>query len=138
VAIATVLAIDPEVILLDEPTANLDPRSRDVLLDLLISLTHSGKTVITTTHELDVVPYISQRVVVFGDRRHRPVADGPPAIVLAATDVLAEANLIHVHVHTHGTQRHSHAHWHDDDHRNTQHSHEAILDTSVPGETHDA
>lgn len=95
VAIATVLAMDPDVVLLDEPTANLDPRSRAVLVDLIGQLRTLGKTVVVTTHELEIVPIIATRVVVFGDIEHRPVATGTPAEILGDTDLLIQTNLIH-------------------------------------------
>ena len=116
VAIATVLAIDPEVILLDEPTANLDPRSRAALIDLILELGRLGKTIVTTTHELDIVPIIADRVVVFGDTERHPIADGAPFDILAQTDLLVRANLIHEHLHYHGTLAHSHPHSHEGDH----------------------
>lgn len=95
VAIASVLSMDPEVVLLDEPTANLDPRSRSVLVETVIRLGEIGKTVIVTTHELDIVPAIASRVVVFGDAEHRPVASGSAAEILADRELLLRTNLIH-------------------------------------------
>ncbi len=53
VALASVLITDPEVILLDEPSAALDPLSQAQIVDLLVSWKGSGKTVITATHDLD-------------------------------------------------------------------------------------
>ncbi len=94
-AIATVLALDPEVLLLDEPTANLDPRSKAVLLDLIARLGDQGRTVVTTTQELEIAPEVGRRAVVLGDRERRPVADGPVEQILADTDLLVRANLVH-------------------------------------------
>jgi len=108
-AIASVLSLRPEVILLDEPTASLDPRTKWVLVDLIRRLARAGKTLITSTHELDIVPYIADRVVVLGESR-RVLADGPAAEVLANTDLLIKANLIHEHLHEHDGVRHRHAH----------------------------
>lgn len=95
VAIATVLSMDPDVVLLDEPTANLDPRSRAVLVEVIVGLRGLGKTVIMTTHELDIVPEIATRVVVFGDEERRPVASGAAAVVLDDADLLLRMNLIY-------------------------------------------
>jgi cobalt/nickel transport system ATP-binding protein len=101
-AIATVLALDPEVLLLDEPTASLDPRSKAVLIDLICRLGDEGRTVVMTTQELEVAPAVGERAVVFGDREHRPVADGVVQRILEDVDLLVEANLIHPRLHRRG------------------------------------
>jgi cobalt/nickel transport system ATP-binding protein len=108
-AIASVLSLRPEVILLDEPTASLDPRTKWVLVDLMQRLGEAGRTLIVATHELDIVPLIADRVVVLSEAG-RVVADGPPAAVLADRDLLVRANLIHEHLHEHGGAAHSHPH----------------------------
>jgi cobalt/nickel transport system ATP-binding protein len=119
-AIASVLSLRPEVLLLDEPTASLDPRTRWRLVDLIRRLGRAGRTLITATHELDVVPAIADRVVVLSEER-RIVADGPSLSVLANTELLVRANLIHEHLHEHydesGWVRHSHLHDVDDGHQ---------------------
>ena len=98
-AIATVLALDPELLLLDEPTANLDPRSKALLLDLIGRLVASGKTVVTTTQELEIAPILGHRAVVVGDVERRPVAEGPVEQILSDTTLLIQANLIHPRLH---------------------------------------
>jgi cobalt/nickel transport system ATP-binding protein len=97
------------VILLDEPTASLDPRTKWVLVDLIGRLSAAGRTLVVATHELDIVPLIADRVVVL-DERGKIVADGPPATILADRDLLVSANLIHEHLHEHGTVVHAHPH----------------------------
>jgi cobalt/nickel transport system ATP-binding protein len=114
-AIASVLSLRPDVILLDEPTAALDPRTKWVLVNLIRRLGEAGRTVITATHELDIVPVIADRVVVLGEDR-RVHADGTPAAVLGNRDLLIAANLIHEHLHEHGGVRHSHPHATDESH----------------------
>lgn len=121
VALATVLVMEPEVLLLDEPTANLDPRSRSQLIELLARLHARGRTLVIATHELDLVQALATRVVVFGEREHRPIAEGPPESILADQDLLIAANLMHEHPHRHGTIVHTHLHVHDAEH---QHEHE--------------
>jgi cobalt/nickel transport system ATP-binding protein len=114
-SIASVLSLRPDVILLDEPTASLDPRAKWLLVDLIRRLSASGRTLVVATHELDIVPVIADRVVVLGEDR-RVIADGPPAVVLADTDLLVRANLIHEHLHGHRGVAHSHPHQVDDGH----------------------
>jgi cobalt/nickel transport system ATP-binding protein len=95
VAIASVLSMEPDVVMLDEPTANLDPRSRSVLVEVIVGLRDLGKTVIMTTHELDIVPEIATRVIVFGDQERRPIASGSALEILNDRAMLAGANLIY-------------------------------------------
>ena len=118
-AIASVLSLRPQVILLDEPTAALDPRTKSVLVDLIRRLGRAGRTIVTTTHELEIVPTIADRVVVLGENR-RVIADGNPEAILGDRELLLRANLIHEHLHGHveetGLVEHSHAHVSGDDH----------------------
>jgi cobalt/nickel transport system ATP-binding protein len=110
-AIASVLSLEPTVLLLDEPTAALDPRTKWVLVNLIRELAASH-TIITTTHELDIVPLIANRVVVLGEDR-RVLASGAPSEILDDRDVLIRANLIHEHLHNLADVTvHSHAHGH--------------------------
>jgi cobalt/nickel transport system ATP-binding protein len=108
-AIASVLSLRPEVLLLDEPTASLDPRTRWVLVDLIRGLGEAGRTLIVATHELDIVPLIADRAVVLSEQG-TVMADGDPAAILADTALLVRANLIHEHLHKHGPIQHSHRH----------------------------
>ncbi len=94
-SIATVLSLDPEMLLLDEPTANLDPRSKAVLVELIARLSEEGKTIVTTTQELEIAPEVGRRAVVFGHSERRQVADGPVQDILDDTDLLVRTNLIH-------------------------------------------
>ncbi len=107
-AIASVLSLRPEVFLLDEPTASLDPRTKWVLINLIQQLGQTGKTIITATHELDIVPIIASRVVVLGEER-RILADGAPEDILGDRDLLIRANLIHEYLHRQGVH-YDHAH----------------------------
>lgn len=115
VALASTLVINPDVILLDEPTSGLDPRSQRWLVELLITLREAGKTVVTATHDLSIVPEIATRALVFSEE-HTLVADAPCADVLRDTDLLLRVNLIHEHWHRHGNLVHSHPHYHDREH----------------------
>jgi cobalt/nickel transport system ATP-binding protein len=110
-AIASVLSLRPQVLLLDEPTASLDPRSKWLLVDLIRRQGLAGRTLVVATHELDVVPVIADRVVVMGEDR-RILADGNPEAILDDEALLLRANLIHEHrhEHAHGEVRHVHPH----------------------------
>jgi cobalt/nickel transport system ATP-binding protein len=99
-AIASVLSLHPDVLLLDEPTASLDPRSRWVLVNLIQRLGEMGETIITATHELEIVPIIANRVVVLGEEK-RILADGSPERILGDRTLLIQANLIHGQLHRH-------------------------------------
>lgn len=123
-AIASVLSLQPDVILLDEPTASLDPRTKWVLVNLIQDLGKTGKTIVTATHELEIVPIIAERVVVLGENR-RILADGKPEDVLENDRLLIEANLIHEHLHRHAALEHAHAHPAGEHHgEEAQHEHQ--------------
>lgn len=112
VALASVLVLDPEVLLLDEPTAALDPRSQSQVIDLLIGWGDGSKTVITATHDLGLVEDIADHCFVL--QAGKVVAEGEPAHLLADLSLLERANLMHAHRHRHGPNMlHSHPHRHD-------------------------
>jgi cobalt/nickel transport system ATP-binding protein len=115
-AIASVLSLRPEVLLLDEPTASLDPRTKWVLVNLITRLGQTGKTIITATHELEIVPIIAHRVVVIGEER-RILADGSPDEILNNHELLIQANLIHPHLHQYDGHIHSNEQQRIDSHK---------------------
>ncbi len=94
VAIAGVLATNPEVLLFDEPTAALDPRSQHWLTDLIEQLGAAGKTIVHATHDLEALDRIADRCVVFSEA-HTIVAEGTPDEILGDRDLLLSVNLIH-------------------------------------------
>ncbi|MEF2111566.1 MULTISPECIES: energy-coupling factor ABC transporter ATP-binding protein [Clostridium] len=117
VAIASVLSINPKVLILDEPTNGLDPRSQRWLINLLVKLNNAGKTLITCTHNLDIVEEIADRVIVFNED-HKIVASGSPKDILSNKELLLSVNLIdeHYHRHVHATDKsmqHDHYHSHE-------------------------
>jgi cobalt/nickel transport system ATP-binding protein len=121
VALASVMVMDPQVLLLDEPTAGLDPRSSRTLVDLILEAQEQGKTVITATNDLHIVPEIATRILVFGEDR-RILASGPPEEILTNRPILLSANLVHSHRHAHGDLWHVHEHEHPGaDHVHTHH-----------------
>lgn len=92
VALASVLIMDPEVILLDEPTAALDPRSQGQIVDLMKSWGALGKTIVTATHDLHLLDEIADECIVMD--KGRIAGRGSPAEVLADERLLLGANLI--------------------------------------------
>ena len=117
VAIASVLSINPEVLILDEPTNGLDPRTQRWLINLLVELNNAGKTLITCTHNLDIVEEIADRVIVFNED-HEIVAEGTPQDILSNKELLLSVNLIdeNYHRHVHGfdpSEDHKHYHSHE-------------------------
>jgi len=111
VCIGSVLSINPDVLLLDEPTGGLDPRSQLWVIELLQDLAIAGKTIITATHDLDIIEQISTRAIVFGED-HTVKADSDSTVVMNDLELLMSANLIHEHMHWHGKLMHEHLHSH--------------------------
>ena len=114
VALASVLVLDPEVLLLDEPTATLDPKSQSQVVDLIQQWKGTAKTVITATHQLEIVEDIADRVFVL--EAGAVIAQGTPSEVLSNSGLLLRANLIHAHRHRHDGVVHSHPHLHGHSH----------------------
>lgn len=115
VAIASTLIISPEILILDEPTAGLDPLTTRNIIDLLIKENNSGKTIITATHDLHIVEEISDVVYVFG-RQKSIVKSGSAEEILNDLTLLGENNLVHIHSHRHQDKIHLHSHTHLDHH----------------------
>lgn len=93
VAIACILTINPDVILLDEPTSGLDPRSQNELVTLLESLHDAGKTLVTTTHDLTLLPRLATRVVIMNED-HEIEAICTPQKTLHEEQLLKKVNII--------------------------------------------
>ncbi|MBC8062005.1 MAG: ABC transporter ATP-binding protein [Clostridiaceae bacterium] len=93
VAIASVLVLNPEVIVFDEPMNDLDPKTKRFLKELLINLNNAGKTIICSTHEFEYVSGIFNRVIVFSNE-HIIIRDDEYEKVLSDRDFLFENNII--------------------------------------------
>jgi cobalt/nickel transport system ATP-binding protein len=109
VCLASLLALEPEVLLLDEPTSSLDPRSTGWLIDFLQDL---EMTVVVATHNLSLASELGDRILLLSEN-HELIYDGDVEPILGDEDKLLEANLVHTHRHRHGTKTHSHYHSHD-------------------------
>lgn len=112
VAIACVLALNPEVLVLDEPMNGLDPKTQRWLVEFLIKLNKAGKTLVTSTHNLELVQEISTRSILFGEN-HTIVADMPTEKLLEDIDLLKKVNLVDEYYHRHGGNEHGHFHDHN-------------------------
>ena len=111
VSMASVLISGPDILLLDEPTAGLDPKTSRDLIDLLNEYHADGKTIITATHDMHIIGEIADVVYVFNHYK-KIIRSSTPAELLADTKFLQENNLIHAHSHIHGDKAHVHPHGH--------------------------
>jgi len=116
VALASVLIMAPEVVLLDEPTASLDPESQSEVIRFLVESRNTGRTVVTATHDLDIVEDIADHVIVLADGK--VAGEGKPGEILEDVDLLRRTRLAHAHWHRHAdgemhAHLHSHRHHHD-------------------------
>jgi cobalt/nickel transport system ATP-binding protein len=91
-ALAGVLAMQPSLLLLDEPSAGLDPEGELAFIDLIAQASGPGRaTLVLATHAVDLVPLFADRVLLLAE--HRIVADGPPREVFADAARLAAAKV---------------------------------------------
>ena len=79
--------MNPEVLLFDEPTAALDPRTQQWLLELIVELDSAGKTIVLATHDLGVLDRSADRCVIFCEE-HRIVSRRHARGLLADRDLL--------------------------------------------------
>ena len=91
VAIAGILAMKPEIMVLDEPTAGLDPQGVTNLVKLLKELNDEGITIVISTHEVDLFPDYANRVFVLVGGEL--IAEGTPKDIFSQPDILESANL---------------------------------------------
>lgn len=111
VALAALMAVGPRVLLLDEPTANLDPASSARLVDFLGGLPEV--TVIVSTHNLSVAEELGARAILLAPGRPGTLFDGPSAALVRNGPLLVASGLAHLHPHRHGRSAHAHFHVHD-------------------------
>ena len=111
VAIASVLTMNPDILLVDEPLSSLDPKTQSFFIELLLELNKAGKTIIFTTHHLDLIDHLQPRVAVLSDE-HTIRKTGSASEILGDEELLISVNLIHEHIHKHGNEVHRHSHSH--------------------------
>ncbi len=92
VAIAGILAMRPEVLVLDEPTAGLDPGGAMRLIKLINEMNrYLGITIITATHEVDIVPLLSHRVCIMS--KGKIIGDGSPLEIFSSPELIKKTHL---------------------------------------------
>jgi len=156
-ALATVLSYQPEVLVFDEPSTNMDPLSRRRLIEWLKA---SDRTILLCTHDLDIALEVCTRCLLLSDGKI--VADGPASEILydrklleahslelplavrtheLLHDLLQQAemdeehrviieNFLHAHKHIHGPEEHPHVHIHAHAHDH-DHLHEPVSDDHI-------
>jgi cobalt/nickel transport system ATP-binding protein len=110
VALASIFAVGPKLLLLDEVTANLDPASAARLVDFLAALT--DVTVVASTHDLTVAEELGSRAILLAPGRSGILFDGPTAELVRDERLLVASGLAHRHGHRHGASHHAHFHVH--------------------------
>jgi energy-coupling factor transporter ATP-binding protein EcfA2 len=91
VVISCILALDPRVIIVDEPTTGQDPQKRREIMDLMKELHKQGKTIVVITHDMNLAAEYAQRCVVMHDGKI--FLDGGPKDIFVETEKLAKTNL---------------------------------------------
>ncbi len=92
VALASVLAWDPQILILDEPTIRQDHEQKEKLRQFILQLQAQGKTIVIVTHDVEFVAECNPRVVLM--KEGRIVADGEGKEILTNTAALAESSIV--------------------------------------------
>jgi cobalt/nickel transport system ATP-binding protein len=108
VLLASLLCVEPEVLLMDEPTAHLDPPATGWLVEFLESL---HVTTLIATHNLSLGRELGSRAIVLGSD-HELIYDGSVEALLEDMPMLIRAQLVHKHHHMHNGEAHAHFHLH--------------------------
>jgi cobalt/nickel transport system ATP-binding protein len=107
VALGSILTYNPQIILFDEPMSGLDPRSQSFLIELIFKLNEAGKTIVITTHNLELAAHLQPKIAILSED-HRLIKTGAADDVLSDVDFLISVNLIHESLHRHNGTLHSH------------------------------
>lgn len=91
-AIAGILALKPKYLILDEPTAGLDPKARQNLMTEIEKLHRAGVTIILVTHSMETIADLAERVIVLADGKI--LFDGTPRKLFTQTEILSRAGLL--------------------------------------------
>lgn len=91
VAIAGILAMKPEIMVFDEPTAGLDPKGASKIINLLKELNEQGITIIISTHDVDLVPQYANKVYVLHEGEI--IGEGTAKDIFSNKELINKANL---------------------------------------------
>jgi energy-coupling factor transporter ATP-binding protein EcfA2 len=91
VAVASVLATEPQILIVDEPTTGLDSKGGHAMMEIMRQLNEAGNTVIIITHDMGIVAEYSRRAICMANGRI--VADGSPSAVFKNRAALSESGL---------------------------------------------
>lgn len=86
VAIASILAMDPQILIIDEPTSQLDPQGTEEIFEIIKMLKEQHKTVVLVEHKIDQVAEYADRVILLGDKKI--VFDGPTKEIFSKEEVM--------------------------------------------------
>lgn len=86
VAIASILAMEPQILVIDEPTSQLDPQGTEEIFEIIKMLKEQKKTVVLVEHKIDQVAEYADRVILLGDKKI--VFDGPTKEILAKEEIM--------------------------------------------------
>ena len=92
VALASVLAWDPKILVLDEPTIGQDHEQKEILRQFIVQLQAQGKTIVTVTHDVEFVAECNPRVILM--REGKIVADGEGKEILTNAEAIAQSSII--------------------------------------------
>jgi energy-coupling factor transport system ATP-binding protein len=92
IAIAGVLAMDPHILVLDEPTVGLDHRAASLVEDVILSYHRQGKTIVFVSHDMDLVARLAERVIILN--RGRVSFDGLKEDLFVNEEILKQSGLI--------------------------------------------
>jgi len=90
-AVASVLTMEPEILIVDEPTTGQDPKGARKMMDLMKLLNEQGKTVVVITHDMNLAAEYSNRIIVMN--QGRKLLEGEPREVFTKLEILREAHL---------------------------------------------
>lgn len=91
IAIAGIIAMKPEIMILDEPTAGLDPQGALKIMNLLSELNKEGITIVISTHDVDLISQYVNKIFVMADGEI--IGDGTPNEIFSNEDLIKKANL---------------------------------------------
>lgn len=90
VVLASIISMKPKVLILDEPTANLDPKSQRDVLNIVAKLNTEGMTIVISTHDVNLLSELAERVYVLNKKI---IETGTPREIFSDSDLLSENNL---------------------------------------------